>query len=592
MPNKAFPDDLSAVALASDDYFLIADTSDSDAIKKVAASGVITFLDGSYLNLANTTPFTPSADYHPATKKYVDEAVATANEFTELTDTPANYTSAAGKIVRVNSTPDGLEFVSLTADLVGAGALDIGENAFTVNSIEIVGSDGEVNKAAVEDSSNWDDAYGKRVDTWGDGLSYSSQTASVDYNTTNLKITANQLDTIQSIATTANPTFASLTLENGATFANAVDNTVTLTENSDVLSWVFDGTDIYQKWSNGGLYLMTDEGTNTVSNVYIKGKGTSGASLALEDGNSSNNRTFFQQVGTVAQTTYSSATTEFVFNQAGADVDHRFAASNAPNAFVIRGSDGEVSISEEFVVGGSARFRSNAAQQKYQHSIVDKSYVDSLDTSDVLNGNLTHIDSDDQGDQARGVWGDGKFIYLANHTGGLHTYSVSDTGMLTHIDSDDQGDEAFGVWGDGKFIYLANYTGGLHTYSVDKAYGYDKGVKTHTFKGGVINTPDEITATSDGVAASLETVTTEITTNGDSDLDNVTLANGVSGQIKHFVWTVAGNAADTLKITPATTCGSWTQITFGAGEVGDGCTMIYSDSEGWSVIGNNGGTIA
>jgi hypothetical protein len=40
-----------------------------------------------------------------------------------------------------------------------SGALDIGANTFTVNSIEIVGSDGEVNKAAVEDSGNWDDAY-------------------------------------------------------------------------------------------------------------------------------------------------------------------------------------------------------------------------------------------------------------------------------------------------------------------------------------------------------------------------------------------------------------------------------------------------
>ncbi len=56
--------------------------------------------------------------------------------------------------------------------------------------------------------SNWDDAYNKRVDTWGDGLSYNTQIVSIDYNTTNLKITANQLDTIQSIAPTASPTFA------------------------------------------------------------------------------------------------------------------------------------------------------------------------------------------------------------------------------------------------------------------------------------------------------------------------------------------------------------------------------------------------
>ena len=38
-------------------------------------------------------------------------------------------------------------------------SLDLGANTFTVNSIEIVGADGEVNKAAVEDSGNWDTAY-------------------------------------------------------------------------------------------------------------------------------------------------------------------------------------------------------------------------------------------------------------------------------------------------------------------------------------------------------------------------------------------------------------------------------------------------
>ena len=61
------------------------------------------------------------------------------------------------------------------------------------------------------------------------------------------------------------------------------------------------------------------------------------------------------------------------------------------------------------------------------------------------------------------------FIYLANHNGGLHTYSVDGSGNLTHHDSDDQGDTAYSVWGDGNFIYLANWTGGLHSYSVDSS---------------------------------------------------------------------------------------------------------------------------
>ncbi len=51
----------------------------------------------------------------------------------------------------------------------------------------------------------------QQVVTWGDGLAYSAPTASIDYNTTNLKITGGQIDTIQSIATSASPTFANLT---------------------------------------------------------------------------------------------------------------------------------------------------------------------------------------------------------------------------------------------------------------------------------------------------------------------------------------------------------------------------------------------
>ena len=119
---------------------------------------------------------------------------------------------------------------------------------------------------------------------------------------------------------------------------------------------------------------------------------------------------------------------------------------------------------------------------------------------------LVHIDSDDQGDSARGVWGDGSFIYLANDTGGLHSYSVDGSGNLTHIDSDDQGDYALGVWGDGSFIYLANDTGGLHSYSV----GYELVIavtvpntyllSTHTAGQQVFASADTATISSNGSA--------------------------------------------------------------------------------------------
>ena len=107
--------------------------------------------------------------------------------------------------------------------------------------------------------------------------------------------------------------------------------------------------------------------------------------------------------------------------------------------------------------------------------------------------------------------------------------------------------------------------------------------------GTLISAPDEITATNSGVAASILTLSTEVTTNGDGDLDNVTLANGTSGQIKHIYCVVEGAGGDTWKITPATMCGG-TQITFAG--IGLGCTLVYADNEGWIVTGNNGGTIS
>jgi len=111
--------------------------------------------------------------------------------------------------------------------------------------------------------------------------------------------------------------------------------------------------------------------------------------------------------------------------------------------------------------------------------------------------------------------------------------------------------------------------------------------------GKAIFTPDAITAVSGGgTAASLLTVVTEITTNGDVDLDVVTLANGVDGQIKIFAVVAVGNGGDSVKITPASMIGG-TQITFSANPLGLGCQMYYDAGvAGWIVTGNNGGTVA
>jgi hypothetical protein len=52
----------------------------------------------------------PTADQDAATKKYVDDNAGGAESFVALTDTPANFTSANSRLLRVNSAGNAVEF--------------------------------------------------------------------------------------------------------------------------------------------------------------------------------------------------------------------------------------------------------------------------------------------------------------------------------------------------------------------------------------------------------------------------------------------------------------------------------------------------
>jgi len=57
----------------------------------------------------------------------------------------------------------------------------------------------------------------------------------------------------------------------------------TLTENGDTATLSCNGTDFYLKWSDGVIWLMTDEGTDTNTWVYIAGKGTGYGGVRIYD---------------------------------------------------------------------------------------------------------------------------------------------------------------------------------------------------------------------------------------------------------------------------------------------------------------------
>jgi len=83
-------------------------------------SNITDFWDSSFWANIPDKPssFPPSSHNHDEryyTEDEIDTLLAGYNEFTELTDTPSSYTGQAGKFVKVNAIPDGLEFVDIVA---------------------------------------------------------------------------------------------------------------------------------------------------------------------------------------------------------------------------------------------------------------------------------------------------------------------------------------------------------------------------------------------------------------------------------------------------------------------------------------------
>lgn len=54
-------------------------------------------------------------------------------------------------------------------------------------------------------------------------------------------------------------------------------------QNSEIISMYHDGSDPYARWSVGNFTFITDEGINTTTKVFIKGKGTGNAALRIYD---------------------------------------------------------------------------------------------------------------------------------------------------------------------------------------------------------------------------------------------------------------------------------------------------------------------
>lgn len=88
------------------------------------------------LTKTNTTSYTPTADYHPATKKYVDDATAgITSNLSSLTDTTIT-TPTDGQLLRYNSTTSKWENVTLSLAISG-NTIQLKEGNTVISSINL-----------------------------------------------------------------------------------------------------------------------------------------------------------------------------------------------------------------------------------------------------------------------------------------------------------------------------------------------------------------------------------------------------------------------------------------------------------------------
>ena len=135
----------------------------------------------------------------------------------------------------------------------------------------------------------------------------------------------------------------------------------------------------------------------------------------------------------------------------------------------------------------------------------------------------------------------------------------------------------FGATGTYEFEFETNNGGGnISVFDLNRAQ--------NVYTNPIFLTGSEDLA--DAAAVSLITPVTYIATGGSGE--TATLATGSNGQVKMFAMTTDGGGDMVITVTNAAWGGAGT-ITFG--DVGDGCTLVYTNSK-WVCVGNNGCSFA
>lgn len=102
-------------------------------------------------------------------------------------------------------------------------------------------------------------------------------------------------------------------------------------DNSKRISIYHNNSDAYFKWDDGVLYLMSNEGTNAQTEVWIEGHGTGRALLYLKDGDTGGNSLFIQDGGRLGIS--NSDTGGIRIEAINGDIEFQFGAGNNIRCF-------------------------------------------------------------------------------------------------------------------------------------------------------------------------------------------------------------------------------------------------------------------
>jgi len=110
-------------------------------------------------------------------------------------------------------------------------------------------------------------------------------------------------------------------------------------------------------------------------------------------------------------------------------------------------------------------------------------------------GNVNYVNNHDPGGAGTcyGVWTGGDGLLYVGHAQHVYVYSVSAGGVLTQLDSSAT-TNAYLVWGDGTFIYVADASDGLLSFSVRVAFSFTLDIIASLYVGSGIGLVNSLNA--------------------------------------------------------------------------------------------------